>query len=73
VVNVKAALLFLAALHGHVTSGGKPTSGAGLYFRSLATEADPAEHPSHEAYEKAQVTFREAESLYRGRMGPVKE
>jgi hypothetical protein len=35
------------------------------YIRRLAASVEAADYPSREAYEKAQRTFREAESIYR--------
>ena len=37
------------------------------YIHKLAEATDPADYPSREAYEKTQVTFREAEARYRRR------
>jgi TolB protein len=38
------------------------------YIHKLAAEANRADYPSQEAYDKAQTTFREAESVYRNRI-----
>jgi hypothetical protein len=38
------------------------------YIHQLAADTNPADYPSHDAYEKVRATYREAESVYRRRM-----